>query len=248
MEEKPSLQKKLAHATHPLIEAILAELLRLPNEESAQKRLHALQDFFILSRKQPAGDNKNSLILWIKNYQVTPEEEKQGVIGNFALVSIKQTEERRFCLFATKIPAELKFHPQRFMPKRQHPNWGHPLLRQIKKGKIYESLEAASADLAKLHEQYPNVSIPNRQKLYLMIFTRATNGQKPVQKFVLEIVVTEAGKFTITTRKNEYKGKEAKPKPVVQAEDGNTPVPATPATSVGFFTAKMALKRKSKGQ
>jgi hypothetical protein len=234
-QDKP---RRYATAMHPTIGAVIAGTYRFANEEQARQQLQIFRDHFVLSRHQNEDMGDNGLILWIKGYSITPEEKKGGFTGNYAMVGINKTKDGKFSLTATKLESELKYHPQRQRPKHKHPNWGHPILRSVKKKRIYPTVEAAQAELQLLHEEYPEVTIPLTNKLYLIIYSR--QQEPPAQKFVLEVKVGDDGGFFIDAYANEYKGgKEG----AAQESDEK---PAEDSAPEGYFTSMVALKRSRK--
>lgn len=236
-QDKP---RRYATAMHPTIGAVLAGTYRFASEEQARQQLQIFRDHFVLSRHQNEEAGDNGIILWIKGYSVTAEEKKGGYTGNYALIGIVRTPEGKFTLTATKLESELKYHPQRQRPKHKHPNWGHPILRSVKKKRVYPAVEAAQAELQLLHEEYPEVTIPLTNKLYLIIYSRQQNP--PAQKYVLEIKVGEDGGFVIDAYPNEYKsGKDA---PAAAANGIQSPAEAPQPE--GYFTSMVALKRSRK--
>ncbi len=240
MTEHKNNKKRYASTRSPLIRAILEENFVFPGEEKAIDRLEALRVQYILSRQHPQEAESKSLTLWIRGYATMPEEEKKGFIGHFALVHIKSLEDGKYTLSARKIESDLKFHPQRKRCPQRHPNWGHPVLRNVKKGKIYRTIEAAQEEIRVLHEEFPETSIPLTNKLYLMIYSRAEEGRAPVQKFVLEIKVAgDSGGFIITCENNTFEGTKLPPR---QMED-ETPEKESPQ---GYFTSMVELKRSRK--
>lgn len=246
-KEKP---RRYATIMHPTIGAVVANTYRFASEEQARQQLQIFRDHFVLSRHQNEEAGDNSIILWIKGYSITPEEKKNGYTGNYAAIGIKKLPENKYTLQATKIESDIKFHPQRQRPSHKHPNWGHPILRSVKKKRIYPTVEAAQAEIQLLHEEYPQVTIPLTNKLYLIIYSRQQTP--PAQKYVLEIKVAEQGGFYIDAYPNEYKGgknlpgaaakQDAAPQADAPQEAEAAPVPG------GYFTSMVALKRSRKKQ
>lgn len=179
---------------------------------------------------------KPAVIIWLRGYALTPEEEREGFLGNYALVTVKavQEEKEKFTLIATKLAADLKHHPQTKRPKQQHPDWGHPILRGVKRKKLYLDVEHAQAELQALHEEYPDVTIPCTHKLYIIIYDKKLNKVPPVQKWVLTVQPQQDGGYYIVAEENNYQAAPALPGQ--QAREAQEPV--------GFFTAKIAMKGK----
>lgn len=233
-------QKKTATVRNPSIEAVVKQLLRLPSEEMALKKMAGIRSHFVVSKQHIEQSDTPNLMLWIKGFEVSKAELKEGYLGHFAVIAPKKLPDDRWTLTATKIEFELAKHPQRkYQAKKQrHPNWGHPLLRKIKKGISDLTLEEGVAMLMKLHEEYPDASIPGELKLYLMIYKKADKGEKPITKWVFEMVdmVESPGLYRITCATNE-----PSQKPATAAK-----APAANQEVLGKFTAKAIMKKKRK--
>ncbi len=235
-------EKHYASVKNPSIEAALQGLYRFPDEATALKQLEALKEHFILSKHQAPNQDHPSLILWIRGYNVTKQEEKDGLVGNYALLTHVQLADGKYTITATKLESERKFHPQKRRLPSKHPNWAHPILREIKKGKCYASVEEAQADIQTLHEEYPETTIPCSGKAYVMVFERADKAQKPIQKYVLEVKIADGGGFYLDIQKNTFV-KEQIPLPASQLPAGNAPNIDAP----GKFASQVALGRAKKG-
>ncbi len=233
---RPTSKKRIALKDNPHILSVLSGLLRLASEEKAREKIAFLRDQFVISRA--AGDNitPDALTLWIKDYALTEEEKAEGYAGNFAHIVIKK-KKTIFSLVATKVARPLSTHPQKkYLKTATHPNWGHPLLRTVKKKKIFENLADAEALLMKLHEEYPDISIPNPKKLYIMVFSRAENAKNPLQKYVLTIEVADEGGYYIDHKVNTGRRKATVAPTTV---NGETP------SQQGYFTSMVNLKKKT---
>lgn len=234
-------KKRIATAKHPTIEAVLNGMFRFEKAEQAIQRMSAIREFFVISKEQP--DHEPAIRMWIKGFSLTEDEQKEGYIGNFAIIRPRKVGDGKYTLYAEKDTIPLKLHPQKLRPKRKHPDWGHPILRSIRKKTMFPSVEEAQALLLKMHEEYPEISIPVTGKLYIIIYTRT--HKPPVQKFVLEIMVGDKGGFYIDCRENTY---ESTQKAIAAAEKGETK-PADPAfegAAPGYFASMVELKRSKK--
>jgi hypothetical protein len=207
-------------------------MYRFGSESEARQQLEILKRHFIPSRQQIINDDSPSLHLWIKGYEVTEEDNAQGIIGHFAVISYRQVEGS-YTLHAIRIPTDAKLHPQRGQVARDNPNWGHPVMRAIRKGKTYPSVESAQEELGLLHRQFPKVSIPNPGKLYIMIYCSSRPAKQRMVKHVLEIKPLEDGNYLIYCKENKPKNKVKPPK----RTDAATP-------AAGYFTAKVKLSRR----
>lgn len=236
--------RRYATAMHPTIGAALAGTYRFASEEQARQQLNIFRQHFVLSKHQGADSHENNILLWIKGYEVTTAEKANGWTGNYCAIGIVKKPDGKFSLEAKKLESDLKFHPQRQRPTHKHPNWGHPILRSVKKKRIYNTVEAAQAELQLLHEEYPEVTIPLTNKLYLIIYSRQQTP--PAQKFVLEVKVDDDGGFYIDSYANEYRAQAGAEAPAPEVAD-IAPADAKKKTEdAGYFTSMVALKRSRK--
>lgn len=241
---KTTVNKRLATEKNPTIEAVINGLFRLENLEQAISKIKALRENFIISSKLPPSKDENGIKLWIRGYKITKDEEKQGYLGNYAEVTPFKLADGKYTLTAEKQDVKLKFHPQRKRPKKKHPDWGHPCMRLIKRGKSFETIEDAQRILGQLHEEFPNISIPAVNKLFIIIYS---NSEKPpVQKYILEIQACRDGEgFIIEHKPNTYDKKKVVVSKDKKSEHSN----AEPeALGKGYFSSMVELKRSKKSQ
>jgi hypothetical protein len=226
---------RYANITHPLIAALVERRFRFESEKLAIEKLEMLKNDYTISRQQEENPPKPCVILWIKDFEVTPEEKKKGYMGNYAFITYEKMLDSLFTLAAVKLETELKYHPRRKRQSQSIPNWGHPILRNVKKKKIYRSLTAVQDELLQLHLEFPDTTIPGDNKLYLMIYSRAEDPRNPVKKYVMRIepVKSESGGFMLICETNNYKPPVFQKKTELQED-----VPA------GYFTSMIAAKRK----
>ena len=242
-------ERRIAMLNHPTIEAAVNQLFKLSTLEQAKEKIAAIKDNFITSRYQGDGDEPDDAVrLWVKGYDLTDEERDKGFLGHYVHIGPKKIDGK-YTLLSQKLDVDLKFHPQKKRPKRRHPDWGHPILRSIKKEVTFDSVDAAQIALLKLHEEYPDVSIPCTNKLYLIIYEKpATKEDKPVQKYVFTVEVSkDSGKFYIAYSANNYKplvlpGQENRK---TLGSDGAATEEA-PQEQKGYFANMVELKRSRK--
>ena len=217
----PDKKLKIASVTHPLIEAVVTEKFDFDSHDQAFKQLRSIRRQFIIlptdiaeglngsddkdaENKDPLqhpSSRSESVVLWIKGYAITRDEEKAGCLGNVAQIMtreiVRRTEsgesETRYSLFAEKIALPLEDHPQRKEPKRQHPNWAHSVLRSVRQGKVYNTPDEARKVLETFHREFSGVSIPGQDKLGIIVYSRSKERELPIQKIVLRIVMLDEG-------------------------------------------------------
>lgn len=237
-EAKKSSQKRIATLDNPLIEAIFNGLFRFTDKEQAMRRVQEIRNEFVVAREQEGDKGAYNIRLWIKDYDLSEEEIKQGYRGHFGGISIMRLNTGKYSLKLTKIDVPLAQHPQKTRSRRSHPDWGHRILRQLEKNPVFDDVEKARAMLMALHEEYPNISIPGFNHLYIMIYRkdRSKDGGIPVQKFKFNIVPYEGGKFQIQHQENVKRPKGPVIREMVAADQ----------PTEGHFTAMIKLKRKKK--
>ena len=226
-------QKKHATVGNPTVNAVLKSLFRFANEQQALDRLQQIKEHFVTSKHSAAAESAHSAIIWVRGFDVTENEKSQGYTGNYALIACKQLGDK-FTLSATKLESELKFHPQRKRPKQKHPDWGHPILRGIKKKRVFASAREAAQELQRLHEEFPEVSIPDESRLMIILYEKVEGVKSPVQKYKFEIRAIPEGGYFI-----DYKRNIKVTPPKISNQTG-------PVTNSGYFTQMVKLKRKRK--
>ncbi len=232
----------------PMVMAVVDGFYRFRKKEQAEARLAWLRERFVLSRKY--ATSPEDTVLWVRGWCLMEDEEEKGYRGHFARVTVQSLPKGKWTLAGEKVDAPLADHPQKERPPGRHPDWGYPALRTIKKGGPFASLEEAQALLDDLQETFPDASVPGRNRLYLMVYSKqyAQDGKAPVKKYIFDIEACKEGSgFLITVKDNErapaprsqaQKATEAEAK----AEGG---APEEPEVK-GYFSAKALLKRRTK--
>ncbi|GEM_PF-388865 len=253
------IKKRFADAQGPVFAAVVDSLYRFTSLEQAQEKLAGLREQYITSKQQATNKpaevqegeevveviDPNSAVFWVRNYQVNEAEIAEGRIGNFAEIRTHVIPQGGFTLNARKIDVAARFHPQRKRDKQKYPDWGHPFFRALKKGKHYNNLEEALAALQRLQMEYPDVSIPGQNKLFIMIYGRQKEeGAKPISKYVLNIKTAPQGGYFIECTVNTHQKKE-KVSTALPSLDGE-PVAAVDKIKQqeGYFSSMVQLKRK----
>jgi hypothetical protein len=131
----------------------------------------------------------------------------------------------------------------------QHPNWGHPVLRNIDKKRIYLTIEDALADMALLQQEYPHVSVPGNHCLFIAVYGRVEDKKgKRVKRYVLEIEPVPEGGYHLIAKEKKQKPKSPRNKDLPKSLKPKSPLPTTdkPDEPMGFFASKVTLKRAKK--
>lgn len=226
-------KKRYAFIKDPVIEAVVNGYYVFQNKEQGAKQLGIIKERYVISREGPGEGEAGSCILWIKGYEVTPEETEKGFIGNFALISLEQRDVTEWRFSVRKLEAESRIHPQRKRPDARHPNWGHPILRSVQKQRVYFTIEEAQSELHILQQEYPQAAVPGANRLFIMIFSRKEGEENPIKRYILEIKIAPNGGFFIDCTLNPNQGKK-KPKLPENAEP------------MGHFASKVVLGKARK--
>jgi hypothetical protein len=234
--------RKYATIKHPTIEALVGGHYRYKDRAQALARFTSITGNFVLSKEQPVTTKADpATILWIKGFDVTEAEATVGFTGHFAEMRITKREDGIFTLTASKIEKPLAVHPQKKRPSAKHPNWGHPVMRAVKRRKTYATIEDAQAELELLHLEFPEVTIPGGAKLYIIIYEKRPGVTRPTHKIALEIETNPEGGFLITSRDNE---KTAVPRSKAPASLPRAEKPAE--KPAGHFANTVLLNRKKR--
>ncbi|MFN7901501.1 MAG: hypothetical protein ACK5O1_01555 [Holosporales bacterium] len=185
--------QRFAFVGHVLVDAALSGKYRLPDKALAMAKLSQLRELF--ASHDESTDDRETLTLWIRGYAVTPEEEAENALGNFAVLHVEALNEKLFTIKAIKLAIPAAKHPQRKRPVRPHPNWGHPAMIAIKKGKIWPTAAVARNVLDKLHREFPRVSIPGEDKLSILLYSksRLAEGLSPTWQVQLRVAPRDDG-------------------------------------------------------
>ncbi|HEU0100274.1 MAG TPA: hypothetical protein VFQ67_16065 [Allosphingosinicella sp.] len=203
------VDRKYATVRHPSINALVEGLYLYRNEQDALDRLNVLRNQFVMSR-DTAACSDHELIMWIKGFKVDDSQHGKGYYGNYAHISVSRTSEGLFTLSAEKIDRPLSQHPQKRRLESDHPNWGHPFLRRIKRDKadnLYETLEDAQRKLSEFALEFPKVTIPNPGRLYCIVFAKTDEAgnliKNRTQRIVIDAVQRPDGKYKLVYWHNE---------------------------------------------
>lgn len=226
------MAKKYASINHPVISALLDNGYKLPTYESAIELLNKIKDTFTISKGYEEILPEGKLKLWIRGYLLTEQERELGAVGNMCQLEIAKQNDGSHTISATKEELAPSKHPIRKRKNANMPNWGHPVLRQIKKDHVYNKFESAAEDLYNLHQEFPDTTIPGRDKLDLMIYSRKPGEDPERKKYRLQIKPL-AKEFVIEI----IEKKPSKPKESSKKDDSDI---------VGKFTAKAVLSKKKK--
>lgn len=227
----PPRKKRLAKSSHPSIEAITGGHYHFHSRNDAEATLTILAQHFHIHSEKP-------FTLWVEGFSLTEDERKLGYKGHFATIRITRTAKRgSFTLKATKESIPLAQHPGRKRPSYPHPDWRHPLLKAIKAGMVYPSLEDAQAVLSALHNDFPRATIPGAAKLHIALYAKPTITKEdpkpsPISKYLLTVESTQEGTFRINATQKPPPKPRRTPPPTREA-----PIPQ------GRFTARETLKR-----
>jgi hypothetical protein len=232
------------HKSHA-IHAALMGYYRFANLDQAKLQLQILRDSYFISRHALHPDTPESTYIWVRGYELSEEDKKQGLLGHFVKITCHMESKGKWGFAVEKVVDDAP-HPQRKRIAMQHPNWGHPVLRNIDKKRIYLTIEDALADMALLQQEYPHVSVPGNHCLFIAVYGRVEDKKgKRVKRYVLEIEpVREGGYYLIAKEKKQ----KPKTKELPKSMKPKAPLPTAdkPSEPMGFFASKVTLKRAKK--
>lgn len=238
-------KKHLASLQDPTIEAIAEGMFRFAAQSQAISLMQRLSEQYAIARDQdplPPGGCP-TLKLWIRDFEVTKDEASKGFKGNFVRVQVKGIAEDKYTLVAQKLSLPLTQHPHSERPKRRHPNNGHPVIRAAQRNKVFPEIEQARLALIQMHEEFPETSIPGRDKLHVLLYSR--QYKPPIRKVTIRVVPAEGGNgYRFDVSDNVRKPKEEMQE-AVSATTEATPKPEKKKVD-GKFTSLVALSRKKK--
>jgi hypothetical protein len=252
-------KKYYAFAEHDSIQAMLHSLYRLQTFEQAQMITNQLAEKFILAPKFSDPTDKKSFVLFVRDL-MTPEQSKLGYLGNFGKISIHKLPGGKWTLTLTVLDVPLKKHPKRKTVPRPHPNMGHPLLRSASRNKTWPTMQAANADLMKLHEEFPEISVPGVNRLRIMTYIKAEKGTSPIQRLELNVVKRDEGVYAITIKNMSKTRRQIPPQQPSVTEDTvektadtvaapvteSSDTPDTPPQKPDGFYADLVTKRRKR--
>jgi hypothetical protein len=235
-------KKTLANVRSPIIEAVIHQRFVFASKADALAKINVISERFVRSTLAESAPN-DCTVIWIRDYQLSEEEEKAGCIGNYALLYADKTPDGKYTVAARKLTIEAAKHPQRKRQKSKHPDWGYWVLRRVKKNWRYDSIDEAYNDLMQLAEDFPEVSIPGQNKLYTIVYRKTEDGSLPLFRIVLEVEALPQGGFTITSKENTFK-REGKPRR--EEEVQSTADASTTPEQMGRFTSMITVKRNKR--
>ena len=227
-----------ASINNTVIQAVLSGSFKFTNRQNAQDFLEKLRDKFILAKNSEEQINQGRVRLWIRGYKITPKEQEEGGLGNYCLLELHDLPDGTTTINATKEDVAVNLHPVRKRKNSRMPNYGHPTLRLAKKGTEFATYEQAAEILYNLHNEFPETTIPNKDRLDLMVYSRNKKEKgKPTTDKIRLVLKPKGNKFVL-----EIEQKAA----VVTASKPKTPQIAEDALIKGKFTALALMKKKKK--
>ena len=220
-----------ASINNTIVEALLNGTFKFPNRENGRKFLQKLREKFIMAKSHEELLQQDKLKFWIKGYKITAEEQGNGALGNFCIVSLYDMPDGTCRVQAEKEVIDIGLHPSRKRKAARMPNYGHPALRLAKKGTEFDKFVQVAEILLDLHNEFPDTTIPGKERLDLMVYSRDGKNKPKTDKVRLAIKEKD-GKFTLAIEE------KAAPKPK-EKEPENENIK-------GKFTALALMKQKKK--
>lgn len=233
---KKKKQKKYATVRHPTIEAAVEGMYYFADKAKAVERLNKIRDTFVgkrLTKTEAEHATPESFILWIRGFGLS-EADEFGYRGHYATLRVVQGEDGLWTIKAEKLDVPLHRHPQRQRPKFDHPDWNYPVMRAVKAGRIYDNYDQALGELETLHIDFPDVTIPGKGKLHLIVY-EGKHAESYTRKYILSLVALEEGRYQI-----EAQAKDPAPpqKPRLKQKRHEAA-----EETLGSFTAKLKGER-----
>ena len=189
-------EKKYASLNDPLVAAAVGGLLCYKAWNDALYQFRQIRTKFVTSREHDPKED-DAFALWIKGYALTDAQTAEGYKGNFAAIKAVKLVDDMYGIIATKLDTALDTHPQRKRDDKDTPNWMHPVLRSIQKGKVYESFDEAYNEILLLQQTFPKVAIPGSDSLQLMVYERPKGGKGGVRRYNFKIMPKPDGGWVI---------------------------------------------------
>lgn len=186
-----------------LLRSIRLGKATFPTRIDAIRVVESIKQKYICRKPPDDGAWRRGVVeLWIRNFEVTPEEKKRGARGNYAKMYTKRLPDNTFTIAVDKIPVPVKNHPQRTRQRHPHPNFGHPVLRAVTNRQAYDSRDEAYDRLASLHDEFPNGTKLFRTGLNVYVFSRDRNnpGKSPIVDVFLHVKEID-GRYYIVDNK-----------------------------------------------
>lgn len=205
VEKKPPTLKKprIASVEDALILAAVRGYYHYDHEWQAEETLAKIHNDYLRSKESTPEKVK----LWVRGFNITKDEKAMHYRGNFALLAKVEAAGGKWSIRAEKIDVPLAKHPEKERPKERHPNWGHPVLRAVETGKLFDGLEIARAFLHSLHAEYPDATIPGKDVVHVMVYRRKDDEASPIEKISLKVKPQSDGGAKLVVMKKKPKAK-----------------------------------------
>ena len=233
-KKRKKKQKKYASIKHPTIEAAVEGVYYFADKNKAVERLRKIRETFVGKRLEEGAPPKDDeYVLWIRGYGLSDEDEF-GYRGHYAKLYVTKGKDGLWTILAEKVEVPLHRHPQRQRPDFDHPDWNYPVMRSVKAERVYDTYDQALGELETLHIDFPDVTIPGKGKLHLIVY-EGKNADSYTQKYVLELVAVDEVRYKIVAK---LKDPAPKKKPNLKQKRHETT-----EETMGSFTAKLKGER-----
>ncbi len=236
---------------HVLIEHTVQGEWYFASQKQALVKLQEIAKNFITENPHEFNVLPPSLVLWIKNYDLSAADRTRGLMGKFAHISAVRGDDGFWTLRAEPLVVNLLRHPHR-SKRSKYPSWANPILKKIVVGEAFATLEAAQDALSALHEGYPKASTPGLNKIHLGVMGRDDKGEPLLQKFVLMVTPAEEGKqgFVVALKDvsitRSQKNKSVKSNKVARVAKTTTENPLVEDAVKGYFSSMIEMRKKTK--
>lgn len=231
-----------ASINNTIIQAIISGSYKFVTREKGQEFILKLKDKFVLGKNYEELAKQGKARLWIRGYKITAKEQEEGALGNYALLELVDLPDGTTAIAVEKEEVPINLHPQRKRKTARMPNYGHPALRLAKKGTEFERYEDIAEILLNLHNEFPDTTIPNKDRVDLMIYSRDKEGGKPKTDKMRLSIKPSGEKFILSLDEKEA----PKPKEKIMPQNPEDAAPASDNQIIGKFTAMALMKKKKK--
>ena len=192
-------------ANDPALTPLLRGRARFPTREDAVARLDGLRAQFTVSKKHAELEPPGSVVLWVRDYEITPAEREAGAVGNF-MALIPRERNGYTVIHVAKRYVPVRYHPVKDRPvsgTRTHPDWGERVLRTARGGtgaeQPYETRRDAEAALESLRNRYPKAtrSSTHPGRLDVLIYEGRDHRPSPVGQYTLYVQPADEGRFVV---------------------------------------------------
>lgn len=183
-----------------------------PNKDSAIKQLDSFRKKYIVSREEedvePVIDELKFWVQGLVNKNPSPNRKALPKGEYIHITLFKRQGEKHFEFRYEILDISPLRHPKRGFTIKANPNWGFPILRDFKKGKIYNSLEKPWHEFSRLEEYFPSSAKRGDVNTLYLIVAEKVEGTLSFTKYIFKIVELDIQKFKVEFELNKFQKKK----------------------------------------